>query len=107
MSENAETKVATHDDGRFLRTALVIDPGPGGGGSVDLLSKDGRFLARLNLFTSESGDWLALDLIDFEERYDIRRALVFNNGKREGLTAMGNLVAADFRMEKDGGKTDV
>jgi len=102
MSEQAQTKTTTHDDGKFVRTALVIGPGQDGG-SVDVLDPSGHFLARINLFTHGKDDpdglWFAVDVIDMEDQFNYKRALIFEDGGRQDMETTGNLVAADFRVK--------
>lgn len=102
MSEQALTQMTTHDDGKYVRTALVIG-GDAQGGSVDVLSPDGEFLVRLNLFTKDDSEglWFALDCIDIEQKFQTRRALTFDNGCRHDVATEGNLVATDFRGRKE------
>jgi hypothetical protein len=93
----AETQITTHDDGKFIRTALVIEPKEGKSGSVDIVTKDGKRLCQINLFAYEDGS-LIVDVIDVDDRYKIRRALVFSDGERRSIdVGNGNLVSVDFK----------
>lgn len=99
MSESALTMTTTHDDGTFLRTALVVGSGDDHeGGSVDVLDGDGKLLARVNFFArnDDEGDWFAVDVCDVGERFTERRVLSFRDGRRQSLDA-GNVGAVDFR----------
>lgn len=98
MSTDALTTTTTHDDGTFVRTALVIDSGEGTGGSVDLINANGELLARVNVFTDDRGDWLAVDVCDVGDRFTERRVLSFTDGRRQSLDA-GSVGAVDFRRE--------
>jgi len=101
MSENAQTKITTHDDGKFERTAIVLD-GDKAAGSVDVLDAEGKLLVRLNLFGKQSDDgtpWFAVDVIDIAERFTSRRGLIFNDGCMADIEADGPLVAVDFRCD--------
>ena len=106
MSEKAATPTSTHDDGRFVRTALIVGAedfeGKMRGGSVAVVNTNGERLALLNIFTNEYNTWFAVDVIDIDNRYNKRTAIVFNEGAKDFLdTGSGNLVAADFRMKED------
>ena len=98
MSKETKTTISEHDDGRWIRTALVISGGESRkGGSVAIVNEVGERIALLNIFTSEDNDWFAIDVIDIEERYSNRRALVFDNGTRQDLQAPTTLIGVDFR----------
>lgn len=94
MSTNAHTHVTTHDDGKFIRTALVAVPGQDSG-SIAIVNPEGKRFALINVFLYEDGT-LIVDVIDSDERYEARRALVFNDGQRQSLPA-AKVVSADFR----------
>lgn len=96
MSENAQTPTAEHDDGRWIRTAVVLVDEKNSG-SIAVVNEKGERLALLNIFTSDDNDWFAIDVIDIEQRYSNRRALVFNNGTRQDLQAPTTLIGVDFR----------
>ena len=100
MSKPAFTKTSVHDDGKWIRTALIVGSGDGRGGSVAIVNPEGKRIALLNIFTSEDNDWLAVDVIDIEERYTNRRALTFNDGTRQDMQAPTTLVGVDFRKDK-------
>lgn len=59
MSENVQVTVTTHDDGHFVRTALVIDPGKNG--SIVIVDSTGRQVLMLNLFQFK--DYFDVDVI--------------------------------------------
>lgn len=102
MSSIAEpTPITTYDDGRFIRTAVVAVEK---GSSFDLVDEDGKRLAVINAFVYRSDDGgevnhLILDVIDVDDRFALKFALLFNDGTREFLPTNGNLVCADFRTE--------
>ena len=96
---DAQTSIGSYNDGKFVRTALVID-GTENTGSVDVLDKNGHRVAQLNVFVSEDGG-LMVDVIDIEKRFAVKRALAFANGQRESMTVPegGSLVGVDFRRD--------
>lgn len=94
MSTDSLTPTTTHDDGTFVRTALVAVPGSDSG-SVAIVNPEGKRFALLNVFLYEDGS-LIVDVIDSDERYEARTALVFNDGQRQSLPA-AKVVSADFR----------
>jgi hypothetical protein len=94
---DATTPVTVSVDGH-RRTAIVIDANDRGG-SIDLVNPDGEILARVNVFTKEDYSWLAVDIIDVKDNFNVRRALTFLNGQRSSLDA-GKIVGADFRKGK-------
>jgi len=79
------------EDG-FERTALVIEPHDASG-SIDLVTPDGTRIGQINIMLTET--CLMVDMIDPDNRYTIRRALTFKQGKRASIEA-GPLVAAHF-----------
>ena len=97
MSENAVTTTTTRDDGKYVRTALVLDDK---GLTFDLVRADGTFVSRVNVFSrfDDEGDWLAVDVIDVDDRFDNRRVLSFKDGVRNDLDT-GTVAAVDFRKE--------
>jgi predicted amidohydrolase len=98
---DAKTQVTEHDDGSFIRTALVIDPNDNGG-SVDIVDVDGKLLARVNVFLSARGskeETLMVDVIDVDRRYTVRRGLGFVRGERR-MIEVGDLVGAHFEGVK-------
>lgn len=101
MSENAETTHTTHDDGKFVRTALVLgessEIGGSGGGSISIVNDKGERIALLNLFTNEDNSWFAVDVIDVDKKFDKHAALTFKDGLQQRLDNANGLVAADFR----------
>ena len=72
---DAETHTTTHDDGTFIRTAIVCDRGDTG--SLDLVrSKDGKRLAQINISFLENTDGeecLIVDVIDVALRDEAAR----------------------------------
>jgi hypothetical protein len=103
---DAQTRTATYDDGKFVRTALIIDEdGPNGSQSVDVIRiVDGRpvRLCQINLFDYRDEDSLIVDVIDVDARFTRRRALVFSPtaGRSElAVPKEGNLVSVDFRTK--------
>jgi hypothetical protein len=100
MSKDVHTPVTTHDDGTFIRTALVVRPGAEDEGSVAIVDPQGKRLALLNLFAYENGN-LIVDVIDVDERFANRSALAFREGRRQALDA-AKVVSVDFRGVKEG-----
>ncbi len=101
MSNDAQSKLTTHDDGKFVRTAIVI----GGTESIDLVAQDGTLLARINVVflpNSEAGEHLIVDVIDVADRYKSRRMLAFSQTERviSVVPEGGKLVSADFQGVK-------
>jgi len=101
-SKPALTKTATHDDGTFIRTAIVLDASQAAEvGSIDLVTPDGKRIAQLNVTYYPDGA-LIVDTIDTEKRWTQARAFLFAKGDRryhESVTK-GSLVSADFRMKE-------
>jgi len=95
VSETAFTKTGVHDDGQWIRTAVVV--GEGKGGSIAVVNPQGKRIALLNIFTSEDNDWFAVDVIDVDKQFANRRALVFDNGTRQDMQAPTTLIGVDFR----------
>jgi len=98
MSERAASHVTEHDDGKFIRTAIVAEEK---GTSFDIVDEKGMRLAVVNVFPfrNDAGkvDHVIIDVIDVDERFPAKLALIFNEGKREFHVTDGNLVCADFR----------
>lgn len=91
------TRVTTHDDGRFIRTAIQPQLGGEGGGSIDILGRDGERVCQINIFTYDHGA-VIVDVIDVDRRYDNKRALVDPGGEhRQPGVPVHYLVSADFR----------
>jgi len=98
-SKESLTPTTTHDDGRFVRTAIVLDPSTGVS-SVDLVTPDGVLLARVNFVPSRvEGESLIVDVIDVSGRYETKRALTFSPTERRQVDVPegGSLVSVDFR----------
>lgn len=99
MSTDAITPTTTHDDGSFVRTAIVVEAHADNKGSVAIVSPDGTRLALVNIFFYEEGN-LVVDVIDVDERYGKRAALTFLDGQRCSLDA-AKVISADFRDLKE------
>jgi hypothetical protein len=101
-SKMALTHIATHDDGKFTRTALVLDDADTG--SVALIRPDGTRVALINITfhpNSDGEESLSVDVIDVDRRYSIRHALTFSVEGRTtfALSKTSNLVCANFRKK--------
>ena len=102
-SRDATTPTTTHDDGTFIRTALVVS---GDHGSIALVTADGTRGAQVNVFYEASNndgeECLMVDVIDVDNRYTERRALVFSPTERKSLDVPkgGNLVASHFARHR-------
>lgn len=90
-SRNAESKLTTYDDGKFVRTAIVVTDTS----SIDVLNEKGERIGQVNLFTQEGRNILMVDVIDVEDRYTDRRAIGFYKGTPKHVKA-GKVVAAHF-----------
>jgi len=101
MSEEAWTPVTKHDDGKFVRTALVVRHSEKGG-SIAIVNEEGERIALINMFTNEDNSWFAVDVLDKDGRYDQHSAITFEHGTQRRLDNAKGLVAADFRTEKGG-----
>lgn len=99
---DAITPTTTHDDGTFIRTAIVIEPGAENEGSIAIVLPDGTRLALLNIFVYEDGKQVIVDVVDTDERYEERTALTFADNLRQSLPA-AKVVSANFRGLKTGG----
>src|SRR5262245_19155373 len=97
-SLDAHSWLSTHDDGKHVRTAIVMVGGSRTGGSIDVVTPDGELLVRINMFTNEEFSWFAADVIELDDRFNKRNAITFSDGKRTFSPAM-RLVATDFRKE--------
>lgn len=100
-SKPALTKTAFHDDGTFVRTAIVLDASQAAEvGSIDLITPDGKRIAQVNISYYPDGA-LIVDTIDTEERWTQARSFLFDKGDRRyhESTTRGSLVSADFRMK--------
>ena len=104
MSQDAQTKTATHDDGSFVRTALVIDGHDTG--SIVLVDKHGKRVGMINIFYSvdQQEKTLMVDVIDVDDTYTTKRALVFDpagNGRQVvNVPGSSNLVASHFTTKR-------
>ena len=99
MSENCEAKLSTHDDGKFVRTAVVCGPGEQSP-SFALVDETGKRLAVVNVFRTEGLEWMAVDVCDVDDRFDHRRVLAFKDGTFNDLDC-GSVGAVDFALRKD------
>lgn len=99
MSKDVHTHVTTHDDGTFVRTALVVRPSADDEGSIAIVDPEGNRLALLNLFVYDNGN-LIVDVIDVDERFGKRTALTFVGGRRQALDG-AKVISADFRDVKE------
>ena len=103
----ALTETSTHDDGRFVRTALVLggagaEGGRDEGGSIDVIDKvTGVRLCQINLVALRGGG-IIVDVIDVEKRHATRRALAFSQTERRIVEVPegGTLVSVDFRPKE-------
>jgi hypothetical protein len=76
-SKDARTQVSTYDDGRFIRTALIISGSEVG--SIDLVNAEGVRLAQINISHLPNGhgnghgdECTIVDVIDMSDRYQTR-----------------------------------
>ncbi len=100
MSVESLTEVELHDDGTFIRTALVLRVGDDKS-SVALVDAFGNRIALVNFFYY-GDDHLIVDVIDVDDQYDNKAALTFLDGQHNAIGA-GHLVSADFRKgDKNG-----
>jgi uncharacterized protein YfaP (DUF2135 family) len=98
VGKSATTPTTTYDDGKFNRTAIVIAPGTA---SIDLVTPDGKLLARMNIVAPPSDDSaLIVDVVDVEGRYNTKRALCFSQVDRSSCVAPkgARLISVDFRQ---------
>lgn len=97
MSEQTLTETTQYDDGRWIRTALVLTSK---GITFDLVNESGKRVALINAFIHHDDDGklsgLSVDVIDKDEVFEEHRALTFQNGVRNSLEA-SQLVATSFR----------
>jgi hypothetical protein len=101
MSKHALTPTALHDDGKFIRTSIVLTGGSNEG-SISIVNQKGERVALLNLFTNEDNSWFAVDVIDIDDKFDRHAALTFQDGQQQRLDNANGLVAADFRKNGEG-----
>lgn len=100
VSRPAPTRTTTYDDSTFVRTALIAE---GEGGSVDVVTADGRRLCQINIFWSVEDESLIVDVIDVDDRYEDRKAVVFpKKGGPGRIVKSRSIVSADFRKRKRG-----
>lgn len=93
----ATTATSTFDDGKFVRTSLLVGEGSG---SVDLVcGKDGRTrLAQVNVFYTSDGT-LMVDVIDVDGQFASHRAIGFSSGERPQSVPTDSIVGAHFSNE--------
>lgn len=92
----ASTDMTTYDDGKFVRTAIVVKEG-GAGGSLDIVDSKGRRIGQLNIFVQEGEEpSLMVDIIDVDHVFEKHRALGFVKYQRNDQDT-DQLVGADFR----------
>lgn len=99
-SVHATTKTTTYNDGKFVRTAIVVGGDEENTGSIDLVDADGARLAQVNISflpDSDGLEVLIVDVIDVDNRYTNRRMLAFTSTERVIKDAPGRLVSVDFR----------
>ena len=77
-SKDAQTPTTTFDSDGFVRTAIRLKK-LGECGSIDVLDHEGRRLAQLNLYVVEDGETFMCDVIDVDERFKNRRAIIFRH----------------------------
>lgn len=98
-SRRVEAVVSVYDDGKYIRTAIVVSP-DGTGGSIDIVTPDGRRLGQINLFHGgEKDNPLMVDVIDIDDLYKPARALTFDTdpkGKGRQCIEGGKLVGVHF-----------
>lgn len=107
---DATSTITTRKDPRdgFTRTAIVVEGGDTG--SIDLVTPDGKRVAQVNIsYMPSAGDegakeeCLIVDVIDVDDVFPDRRALVFNPKSRTRARIVTkvpkctNLVSTDFR----------
>lgn len=104
MIKDAPTPIGHYADVKdgFCRTALIVDDP--NAGSVDVVVFIGGKMVRvcqINISIGEVGtseEYLIVDTIDVDRRYDKRRALVFPEEGAGSMEMPANaLVSADFR----------
>lgn len=101
MSKPSPTKTDLHDDGHYVRTAIVLDR-DAEDGSIDLVTPNGVLIARVNFFTSREDDperWLAVDVCDVNDLFTEKRVLVFDGGQRRELSTEGTVCSVDMRRK--------
>lgn len=105
MSNHALTPHTTHDDGRNIRTALVIDASAEDQGSIALVRPDGTLLALVNVFHypvfhkgQVAPEHVIIDVIDKDDAWPVRQTLTFVDGQRQFHDA-SKVTSVDFRKE--------
>ena len=97
MSDNAKSEVTEHDDGQFVRTAIIV---PKQGQSFDLVDVTGKRIAEVNAFVYYDGEGtlnhIIVDVIDKDNLFTERQALTFTKLGRTFTPASG-VVSTDFR----------
>lgn len=93
-SIEAQTPTRTFDDGRFIRTAIIVGE-KNDSGSLDIVDgATGARLAQLNIFVSSDG--LIVDVIDVDGQFASHRAIGFKAGVPARVET-DKLVSTDFR----------
>ena len=100
MSLPNEAKVEVYDDGKFVRTAIVV---PDDGVSFDLVDTKGNRIAEINAFAYygfenlQEIDHVIVDVIDKDDLFGHNNAVVIADGKTRSFNKAGRLISADFR----------
>ena len=99
-SENIRTLTLIHDDGNYIRTALVIEGEPK---SVVLVDGSGKRLVQIDItaFGVDGKDSLVIDITDKDARYPVR-ALYSMDSPRMRLTPpkQEKTLRVDLRAKK-------
>lgn len=97
-SHDARALVSSNDDGRYIRTAIVL--GDNNGASVDVIDNQGKLVTRLNI--AQFADSFNVDVIPITDRRALRAAAwhqgdqVMNNAAPVGslIAVIGNVPAS-------------
>lgn len=92
---STETRTTYRTDEKGIRRTAIIVGGADQEGSIDLVDTDGNYIARINIFSTET--WLGIDVIDTIDKFSRKHVLAFNDGRRESLNVEGKVAAVDFR----------
>jgi hypothetical protein len=98
MSNYWPTETCEYTDAKGnTRTAIV----PGGeGGSIDVLNQDNERVCEINVFVIDGGTHVIVDVIDVDNRYPVKRALVDPGSSRSNpRPEFSFLVSADMKTE--------
>ena len=98
-SIDSRATIGTHDDGKFVRTAIKVDHTS----SLQVLDDEGKVVAQVNIFL-QKGKFLVVDVIDTEKVWTEPRAVAFSQKERATVRAPegGRLVSAHFESKKEG-----